>query len=276
MFPSLLLLGIVVVGTKSAGRNRTKHGDVVFTFENQCSQDLWMGAQGRSKSKPSFVFNGQKIFAPNNGGWELPAGSSSSVSVPHDFHAGRFWARTGCRGTVNKDFHCETGDCGPWVECATGHVPRGGRPPVTLAEFTLNSHNKDWFDISLVDGFNLPMRIYVETFDETERHHDEYWCTSPECVVDINSVCPAELAVYSKAGEVVACNSACMKFNTDEYCCRAPCCGHPSTCTKDKWEVDYPHIVYEAHCPQAYSYAYDDNTSTFFCRNTDYTVIFCP
>ena len=33
--------------------------------------------------------------------------------------------------------------------------------------------------------------------------------------------------------------------------------------------------VFEAHCPQAYSYAYDDNTSTFFCRNTNYDVIFC-
>jgi len=278
MFQVALILLLSLMGVKTAAIfNRTgKAGDdVIFTFQNLCSQDLWMGATGRSNSRPSFEFLGDKYYAPNNGGWKLPAGTQNSVSVPHDFTAGRFWARTGCRGTVNRDFRCETGHCGPWVECATGQVPRGGEPPVTLAEFTLNTHNRDWFDISLVDGFNIPLKIQVETFDKTEPNPNQYWCTSPECVVDINKVCPAELAEYNEGGEVVACNSACMKFNTDEYCCRAPCCGEPETCTSAKWKINYPKLI-KAYCPQAYSYAYDDGTSTFFCRNTDYTVIFCP
>jgi len=248
--------------------------DVVFTFINRCSQPLWMGAQGLSDSRPSFIFNGMNVFAPNNGGWELPSGAQNSVSVPFDFAAGRFWARTGCTGTPHQDFHCETGDCGPWVECSTDNVPRGGVPPVTLAEFTLNANNQDYFDISLVDGFNLPMTIHVVTPDNSQPNPDQYWCNSPECTFDINSVCPPELALQGSSG-TVACASACLKFNTDEYCCRPPCCGLPDTCTADKWDVDYPHQVFEAHCPQAYSYAYDDNTSTFFCRNTNYDVIFC-
>merc|ERR1712002_1372626 len=225
---ALFLLGVgVVSGSLSNGT-----ADVVFTFKNRCSQNLWMGAQGMSNSRPSFQFNGLNFFAPNNGGWELPAGSQNSVSVPYDFSAGRFWARTGCSGTVGADFHCETGDCGPWVECSTGNIPRGGAPPASLAEFTLNANNQDYFDISFVDGFNLPMTIHVVTYDNSQQ-------------------------------------------NPDQYCCRDPCCGQPSTCTPDKWGVDYPHQVYEAHCPQAYSYAYDDNTSTFFCRNTNYDIIFC-
>jgi len=267
---ALLLLSLsVVAATASNGT-----ADVVFTFKNRCSQNLWMGAQGMSNVRPSFQFNGLNFFAPNNGGWELPAGSQNSVSVPYDFSAGRFWARTGCSGTVGADFHCETGDCGPWVECSTGNIPRGGAPPASLAEFTLNANNQDYFDISFVDGFNLPMTIHVVTYDSSQQNPDQYWCNSPECLFNINDVCPPELAVYGSGG-VVACFSACMKFNTDEYCCRDPCCGQPSTCTPDKWGVDYPHQVYEAHCPQAYSYAYDDNTSTFFCRNTNYDIIFC-
>ena len=31
--------------------------------------------------------------------------------------------------------------------------------------------------------------------------------------------------------------------------------------------------VFEAYCPHAYSYAFDDNNSTFFCMNTNYHVL---
>ena len=55
---------------------------------------------------------------------------------------------------------------------------------------------KDYFDISLVDGFNLPMTIHVVTYDNSQPNPDEYWCNSPECLFDINSVCPPELSMY--------------------------------------------------------------------------------
>jgi hypothetical protein len=36
----------------------------------------------------------------------------------------------------------------------------GGVPPVTLAEVTLNGDDgNDVYDISLVDGFNVPMEV---------------------------------------------------------------------------------------------------------------------
>ena len=73
-------------------KNSTRsHGteDVIFTFKNRCSQDLWMGAQGMSDSRPTFVFNGINFHSPNNGGWYLPAGGENSVAVPFDFMAGR-------------------------------------------------------------------------------------------------------------------------------------------------------------------------------------------
>merc|ERR1711942_183987 len=274
----VVLLGVVGVNA-AAVSNRTARStegddDVIFTFENHCPQTLLMGAQGRSDSRPSFVFHGRNYFAPNKGGWELKAGRKNSVYVPHDFKSGRFWARTGCEGTVGRNFHCETGNCGPWIECSWDNVHRGGAPPATLAEFTLNGFgNQDYYDVSLVDGFNVPLKIQVNT--PTEGNPVNYWCKNPECAVDINQVCPSELEVRNKGDEVVACKSACEQFNTDEYCCRPPCCGKPETCTSDKWDVNYPGLV-KGHCPTAYSYAYNDKTSTFFCRNTDYTIILCP
>merc|ERR1712013_981051 len=61
---ALLLLSLsVVAATASNGT-----ADVVFTFKNRCSQNLWMGAQGMSNVRPSFQFNGLNFFAPNNGG----------------------------------------------------------------------------------------------------------------------------------------------------------------------------------------------------------------
>ena len=74
--------------------------------------------QGRIRSNSNWGL-------PNNGGWELRSGQSRSVNVPKDFYAGRFWGRTSCK-IINGVFQCETGDCGPWVECATGGVQRGG------------------------------------------------------------------------------------------------------------------------------------------------------
>lgn len=39
---------------------------------------------------------------------------------------------------------------------------RGGQPPVSLAEFTLNGHgSQDYYDVSMVDGYNLPILIDV-------------------------------------------------------------------------------------------------------------------
>jgi hypothetical protein len=34
--------------------------------------------------------------------------------------------------------------------------------------------------------------------------------------------------------------------------------------------------TFKAACPTAYSYAYDDATSTFTCKGEDYAIWFCP
>ena len=73
-----------------------------------------------------------------------------------DNWAGRFWARTGCNFNRNGQCHCVTGDCGNKLQCNDA----GGVPPVTLAQVSLNgADGKDFYDVSLVDGFNIPVQV---------------------------------------------------------------------------------------------------------------------
>jgi hypothetical protein len=198
----------------------------------------------------------------------MDSNQQETITVPKDFVAGRFWARTGCN-TNGGQFRCETGDCGPWVDCANGGVQRGGQTPATLAEFTLNGDgNQDYYDISLVDGFNLPMKI----IPKSPSAGGNTWCKEAGCVRNLNDICPNELKKFVN-GRLVACFSACEKFNQDNYCCRG-IHDKPETCKSKDWPVNYPALFKQA-CPSAYTYAYDDPTSLFFCRNTNYAIEFC-
>jgi hypothetical protein len=165
-------------------------------------------------------------------------------------------------------------DAGNRIECNGA----GGEPPASLAEMTFTGDGgKDFYDVSLVDGYNLPIKM-VPTAHFTNSNNDKYDCKAAGCVSDLNSKCPHELSIWSADGfNVVACKSACAKFNTDTYCCRG---AHktPETCKSSSWPKNYP-AYFKAACPDAYSYAYDDTTSTFTCRgnpSTNYDVIFCP
>ncbi|KAG8892020.1 hypothetical protein FRC00_012797, partial [Tulasnella sp. 408] len=92
-------------------------------------------------------------------GWQADPGSSVSFAVPDTWTSGRIWARTDCDFTTNPGpTSCVTGGCngGLFCDATTGT----GVPPASLAEFTLGaSDGNDWYDVSLVDGFNVPVTI---------------------------------------------------------------------------------------------------------------------
>ena len=113
----------------------------------------------------------------------------------------------------------------------------------------------------------------IEVTNPTVQSNNNYWCKNVACLKDLNSICPSQLKKFNSAGQVIGCLSACEKFNTDQYCCRGAF-GTPDTCKSSTWPVNYP-SVFKTACPAAYSYAYDDNTSTFFCRTTNYNIKFC-
>lgn len=322
-----------------------------FRFINDCEFTVWVGTIGNpiAPEKPcagdqdctaeQTCNPGNELCtwtAPQGGGWELPAGQTQQVVLPPSW-GGRFWPRTGCEGFNEQGVPaCQTGDCGGHLGCPAGV---GGTPPATLAEFTLIPTEApiglDFYDVSNVDGSNIPLRIDAapDTFlvDPPDGTNVDYYCGSPGCTADcgplqpcpwdLDEVCPPELQVIA-AGELVGCRSAgqvcavdpnnavldCAQYN-DLYGCveggpndvkgscytqgAAPtCCGCPSwspdgECNNHfaKWELPSPPEqyakVFKDACPSAYSFPYDDPTSTFTCRglpdrNVGYDITFCP
>ncbi|GLG93057.1 hypothetical protein R5R35_001484 [Gryllus longicercus] len=225
----------------------------LFELHNRLPYTIWVGTQGNSG-----------MPAPMGGGFELRAGQKVDIHTDEKW-GGRFWARTGCRFDRNGQGLCETGDCGRKLKCGGN----GGAPPATLAEFTLTGWGgQDFYDVSNVDGFNLPTTI--ETINK-KGGGDKYFCTTAACRADINGQCPGELRQVVN-GRTVGCKSACLQFNTDQYCCRGAH-NRPETCRSSDWPKNYP-AFFKKMCPDAYSYAYDDHKSTFKCVGTGYRVIF--
>uniref|UniRef100_A0A6N2MLZ2 Thaumatin-like protein n=1 Tax=Salix viminalis TaxID=40686 RepID=A0A6N2MLZ2_SALVM len=171
--------------------------------------------------------------------------ASFSLSAPATW-SGRFWARTQC--STSGKFVCATADCASGVIQCNG---AGAIPPASLAEFTLRGDGgKDFYDISLVDGFNIPISITPQGGSG---------CKSTSCAANVNAVCDPKLAVRGADGTVIACKSACAAFNQPQYCCTGAY-SKPETCPPTQYSR-----TFKQQCPQAYSYAYDDKSSTFTC-----------
>lgn len=214
-----------------------------FTFVNKCEYTVWPGILANAGS-PTL----------QSTGFELPQDSSRIFTAPTGW-SGRFWGRTSCSFDGSGSGSCGTGDCGSGdVECNGA----GAAPPATLAEFTLGTVGQDFYDVSLVDGYNLPMVV--------EASGGSGMCATTGCVTDLNQICPSEL----RSGGGEACRSACEAFNKPEYCCSGAY-NTPATCKPSMYSQ-----MFKSACPRSYSYAYDDPTSTFTCSGADYTVTFCP
>ncbi|KAL9148537.1 hypothetical protein ABFS82_12G047600 [Erythranthe guttata] len=235
-----------------------------FTFVNQCNHTVWPGLLSGAGTPPL-----------STTGFALSSGDSVPVSVPASW-SGRMWGRTLCsQDPTTGIFACATGDCGSGaVECSGG----GAVPPATLAEFTLNgAGGLDFYDVSLVDGYNLPLLVVPVVLGGGGGGSN---CSSTGCVVDLNGACPSELKVVVDAavgtsgggggGGVVACKSACEAFGDPKYCCSGEY-ATPDTCKPSEYSE-----FFKSACPRAYSYAYDDGTSTFTCASADYVLTFCP
>ncbi|XP_057973176.1 thaumatin-like protein 1b [Malania oleifera] len=221
-----------------------------FTILNKCDYTVWPG-----------LLSGAGTAPLSTTGFALKQGESRDVTLPSGW-SGRVWGRTLCVQDSAGKFNCQTGDC------ATGDVECKGQnalPPATLAEFTLDgADGLDFFDVSLVDGYNLPMLVAPQGGSGAN-------CTSTGCVVDLNGACPEALKVTSADGkEGVACKSACEAFGDAQYCCSGAY-NTPDTCKPSSYSD-----IFKKACPTAYSYAYDDKTSTFTCASADYLITFCP
>lgn len=274
---------------------------------NQCPDTIW----------PGLVTQGGG--GPSTAGFELSSGSNKTINVGSDWQ-GRVWGRTNC--TFNDPNHpggCLTGECGS-LSCI-----QAGNPPATLAEFTMDGgQDQTFYDISLVDGYNLPLAIVLQSNGVSELDSIKSSSTNPSCVGSVNDFagqnfqpysnnqqflgtnssdpldfdskvttsqiaqwCPWDLqvnppqapgdGVYPYPDDNVQrpsynpCYSACAKYTTAQYCCTGSYSGQGNC------GPNYYSKVAKQICPDAYSYANDDQDSSFIVpKGGEFNVIFCP
>ncbi|KAL5573752.1 hypothetical protein UlMin_023349 [Ulmus minor] len=204
-----------------------------FEIQNQCTYTVWAAASP-------------------GGGRRLDRGQAWTINVLAGTAMARIWGRTNCNFDGSGRGHCQTGDCGGMLECQGW-----GQPPNTLTEYALNQFNNlDFIDISLVDGFNIPM-----TFSPTT-NQERCSIRAIQCTSDINGQCPNELKTPG------GCNNPCTVYKTNEYCCT----NGPGSCGATNFSK-----FFKQRCPTSYSYPQDDPSSTFTCPGgTNYRVVFCP
>ncbi|KKA24176.1 hypothetical protein T310_1828 [Rasamsonia emersonii CBS 393.64] len=167
--------------------------------------------------------------------------------------------------------------------------------------------NLSFYDISLVDGYNLPVGIvslHTESKDpalasipsnttnpvcigsvdffvsddnsSSAIHAISRWCPWP---LQLQAVAPPKpgAGVYPYPDDDIPrprfdpCISSCAKYGNPEDCC-AGAFNSPETCTPNEYSRKAKSV-----CPDAYSYAYDDKTSTFTIKaGAGFEVVFCP
>ncbi|MGW1625002.1 thaumatin family protein [Streptomyces sp. NPDC002172] len=226
---------------KAAQPTTAPAGRRLITVVNKTPQTVWAVVTGTS-AYPA--------------GRELAPGQSLSVTVANNW-GGRIWGRTGCAdGTAAGP--CASGDC--------TSVCTGGNPPTTLGEFTFDAYaGMDFYDVSMVDGSNLPMYINISHTTTTDPVSAS-GCYQGTCTTDVT--CPKAMQALS-GGREIGCEPPCAAFGGDTYYCRGAWAGRDN-CVPAKWPVDYTQVFKRAE-PYAYSYSYAfDDGATMPCKGACY------
>ncbi|KAI9272751.1 thaumatin [Phascolomyces articulosus] len=222
----------LAAGAPSAHHLNARAPNPYIVVQNDCNYKLIVGESQNGDLYGSSV--------------DVEAGGKHTFTFDPNWK-GRVWGRRSCSGK-------ECNFAGLWA-------------PATLAEVLFKDHaGDDYYDISLVDGYNEPMKMEPINPDKTSKQ-DFRRCGQPTCVNAPD--CAEELQMKDKNGKFIGCQSACSKFRTPEYCCTGKF--DENTCKASKYAESFTKA-----CPDAYSFAYDDATSTYLCRADGYKVTFCP
>ncbi|CAM6024089.1 unnamed protein product [Sphagnum balticum] len=127
------------------------------------------------------------------------------------------------------------------------------KPQADLAEFTIGSGNLDFYDISNVNGYNLPLMVTVTTIVSPGKKSG-LECGNPQCGININSFCQSPNKITGGPGD------GC--YNID-----GPTATSPTNGTE----------AFANACPDAFSYSTDNANHVYFCQTgSEYAVVFCP
>ncbi|RDW80188.1 osmotin [Coleophoma cylindrospora] len=296
----------------------TKRDNAIpLVISNNCGDTIWPALASQAGT------------GPGTGGFALSSGDSKSMTVSSDWQ-GRVWGRTNCsfnvggtgpsnlNGNNGNGQACDTGDCNGVLSCVVT-----GNTPVTLWEVDLaggSDGKQTYYDISLVDGYNLPIGVTYIPGSNTALEDIPPNLTNCACIgtpgflttvadsgtsgnstngtyplpyeasqtdSTLSGWCPwdYQLTQPTKPGDGVypypddniqrpvfdPCLSACAKTNSAKDCCTGAY-DQPSKCKPSLYSTQA-----KAVCPDAYSYAYDDTTSTFIIpTGGGWEVTFCP
>ncbi|KAL3426560.1 thaumatin family protein [Phlyctema vagabunda] len=288
-----------------------------IVVSNQCADTIWPGIASQAGTGPGV------------GGFELASGDSRTLEVSADWQ-GRLWGRTNCsfnidgtgpgnlNGNNGNGQACDTGDCNGVESCVVT-----GNTPVTLFEIALEAGSdktQTFYDISLVDGYNLPMGVTYLPGDNSALEEIPPNLTNCACIAtsglltttassgtsgnstnatfpipyetmqdakSLSGWCPWDLQQTppTKPGDGVypypddniqrpmfnPCLSACARTNAAKDCCTGSF-NDPTKCSPSLYARKAKEV-----CPDAYSFAYDDQTSTFIIpTGGGWEVTFCP
>jgi hypothetical protein len=238
--------------SQSSSTANAPAGDRLITVVNNWNETIW-AATNPDAQYPIPVT-----------GWKLAPGQSVTFAV-NEHWGGRVWGRTGCSFNSSGVGHCASGDCGGLFQCQGSE---GG--VTTLAELTLDAWDgMDFYDVSMVDGSNLPM--YINTTHRTGTDPiSSNGCYQGQCTTAVN--CPSAMQVKAD-GQVAGCETACSAFGGDAYCCTGAWAGR-TNCNPAKWPVDYAKLVFKDAEPYAYSYAFDDSATMSCSGGCNYRITF--
>lgn len=204
-----LILPLIVLITLSP----ITFGDRTIRVKNHCSHELWISPLTSSNGPP--LSDGFPYLAPNE---------HHVFRIPDSGWEGRIWPKTGC----NEDGQA----------CAVGQSiapcdPSGCPPPAeTKIEFFFPPVDEDhsvWYDISLVDGYTLPVEIIpsrkvcfelfkliqIQSIPSLEQTGS---CVRTDCRISLEK-CPTDeddvgdLRIRNENGETVACLAPCKRWN---------------------------------------------------------------
>lgn len=120
----------------------------------------------------------------------------------------------------------------------------------SLAEFTFNTdfYDFDWYNISFVDAFNLPLQIVPLAQPD---------CDTLTCAEDLLPACPSVGRYQGAAGSVISCVSP------------------------DRDDPGSPVALYFEQCDDAYAWSGDDQegddpSPVKACAGEDWQLVFCP
>jgi len=224
---------------------------------NHCAGDIWVGTAGNPTPG-------------GTAGWRQGAGTTKTITVAGNSTAARIWGQTGCSWDAS----------GAPINCQTG--TNGAEN--TLFEWTFGEwNNLDWTDISLVDGWNMPMLVTTDVPGASGQN-----CGPIDCTSFTPSSCPSELTLRNSDGSFQFCQNGCNAINNPalsgqfssqqksglQTCCSGGCTPTSGWPTASNGATYYN--VFKSQCKTSYAWSGDDATSMFSCSQyANYTINFC-